>query len=318
VLDAFFADRATLEVCAVRRITPAQLTERAQYSDPAQKGTFDLVIFDRCAPAREEDMPQANTLFIGRPPPPWKVPGEPQPEGKTVEKVSQPAIKGWVPQHGLLRYLTGLHEVGVFEAYRVTGLPPRTPKLMEGDRDLLLMFTLARGSYTDAVLVFPILNDVGEWNTNWPLLPSFPLFLRNALYTLGNVRDASSEENTVPGEVKILRPSETVDRIEVLAPGANEAVAVERGSRADFAFAGTDKPGVYSVRWRGGSRRFAVNLLDPDESNIQPRTSVTMGSETLVAGVAEKKPRELWKWLILAALAVVLVEWYVYNQRVFV
>ena len=71
-------------------------------------------------------------------------------------------MKGWTSTHGLLRYLVGLHEVGVFEALRIGGLPARTPKLMEGDRDLLLLFTLARGPHTDAVLTFSILNEAGD------------------------------------------------------------------------------------------------------------------------------------------------------------
>ena len=58
-------------------------------------------------------------------------------------------MKGWTSQHGLLRYLTGLHEIGISEAFRMEGLPPRTPRLMEGDRDLGLMIALNRGSYTD-------------------------------------------------------------------------------------------------------------------------------------------------------------------------
>jgi hypothetical protein len=317
VLDAFFNDPATRAVCEVTRLPASAITDRTKYSEPAQRGAFDVVIFDRCAPDREDDLPQANTLFIGRPPPPWKPTGQPQPEGKSVERVSQPAIKGWVNQHGLLRYLTGLHEVGVFEALRVGGLPPRTPRLMEGDQDLLLLFTLSRGPYTDAVLTFPILNDAGEWNTNWPLLPSFPLFLRNVVYTLGNVRDGAAEDNITPGDVMVLRPGPGVDKVVVTAPDG-QATTIERGARPEFSFAGTESPGVYSARWDGGGRRFAVNLLDPDESQLMPRTSVTIGSETLTAGAAEKKPRDLWKWLALFALAVVLVEWYVYNQRVYV
>ncbi len=318
VLNAFFDDPATRVVCEVAKLTKDELTDKAKYLEPAQQGKFDLVIFDRCAPEREDQLPQANTVFVGRPPPPWQAVGQKQPEGKTVERVDQPAIKGWTNQHGLLRYLTGLHEVGLYEAYRIGGLPPRTPKLMEGDRDLLLMFTLSRGPYTDAVLAFPIINDIGEWNTNWPLLPSFPLFWRNVLYTLGNIRDASAEENVQPGQVKTLKPGPGINKLQVTPPNNAPATQLDRGTRADFAFGGTDQMGVYSASWDSGSRRFAVNLLDSDEGNLQPRPGIRIGAETVIAGTPDKRPRELWKWLILAALVVVLVEWYVYNQRVFV
>jgi hypothetical protein len=313
VLDAFFDDPATRLVAVVDKLAPDQL-RTARYRDAAGG---DLVIFDRCAPEREDDLPPANTLFIGRPPPPWKPPGQPQPEGKSVERVDQPAVKGWTAQHGLMRYLTGLHEVGIFEALRVGGLPPRTPRLMEGDRDLLLLFTLSRGPYTDAVLAFAVLTDAGDWNTNWPLLPSFPLFLRNVLYTLGNVTDAAGEENVQPGQVKTLRPGAGVARMQVTHP-AGEVTRLERGTRADFTFGDTDQQGIYAAAWDGGGRRFAVNLLDADESNLQPRPAIRVGAETVTAGTPDKRPRELWKWFVLAALAVVLLEWWVYNKRVFV
>lgn len=318
VLSAFFDDAATRVVCEVTKLNKDELSDKSKYLEPAQQGLYDLVIFDRCAPEREDQMPQANTVFVGRPPPPWQAVDQKQPEGKSVERVDQPAIKGWTNQHGLLRYLTGLHEVGLYEGYRIGGLPPKTPKLIEGDRDLLLMFTLSRGPYTDAVLAFPIIDDIGGWNTNWPMLPSFPLFWRNVLYTLGNIRDASAEENVQPGQVKTLKPGPGINKLQVTPPNNGPPAQLDRGTRADFAFGLTDQMGVYSASWVNGSRRFAVNLLDPDESNLQPRPGIRIGAETVTAGTPDKRPRELWKWLVLAALAVVLVEWYVYNKRVFV
>jgi hypothetical protein len=39
-----------------------------------------------------------------------------------------------------------------------------------------------------------------------------PLFMRNVLYTLGDVADAAGEERTQPGEVKPLRPDAAVPR----------------------------------------------------------------------------------------------------------
>ena len=91
---------------------------RQDTSIPARAGEFDLVIFDRCAPAREDQLPRGNTLFIGRPPPPWKLDGT-DPEGAAASmsrKSQNPVVKGWTSQHGLLRYLTGLHEIGISEA----------------------------------------------------------------------------------------------------------------------------------------------------------------------------------------------------------
>ena len=93
---------------------------------------------------------------------------------------------------------------------------------------------------------------------------------------------------------------------------------VERGSRADFAYGATDRVGPYKASWDGGVRRFAVNLLDAEESNIEPRPAVQIGAESVQSSATRHQPRELWKWAILAALGLLLLEWYVYNRRVFV
>jgi len=161
ILEAFFADDATKEVALVTTILPEQLSDSKAYLEPALTGEYDLVIFDRCAPAREDEMPRANTFFIGRPPPPWTIDNTDPKSDRRIEKVETPAVKGWTGQHGLLRYLTGLHEIGISEAFRIEGLPPRTPRLIEGDRDLGLMIALNRGSYTDVVQCFSILTESG-------------------------------------------------------------------------------------------------------------------------------------------------------------
>jgi hypothetical protein len=317
ILDAFFDDESTKQVAEVTKLPVEALNDAAKYLDPGRAGEFDLVVFDRCAPSREDQLPRANTLFIGRPPPPWKIDNTDPKAERHVEKVENPAVKGWTSQHGLLRYLTGLHEIGISEAFRMTGLPPRTPRIMEGDRDLGLMVALSRGAYTDVVMCFPVLSDTGEWNTNWPLLPSFPLFWRNVLYTLGNIRDAAGEENVQPGQVKLLRPDGKTDRLQVTDP-KGQVTKLDRGSRADFGFGATDHVGVYLAEWNGGLRRFSVNLLDADESNIEPRPAVQIGAERVRSEETHRQPRELWKWAVLAGLAFLMLEWYVYNRRVFV
>jgi hypothetical protein len=317
ILDAFFSDDATKEVASVTTILPDQLRDGKAYLEPARSGDYDLVIFDRCAPAREDELPRANTLFIGRPPPPWTIDNADPKSDRQIENVETPAVKGWSGQHGMLRYLTGLHEIGISEAFRMTGLPPRTPRLMEGDRDLGLMIALNRGSYTDVVLCFSILTDSGEWNTNWPLLPSFPLFWRNVLYTFGNIRDATGEDNLQPGQVKLLRPEGKITSITVTDTKGG-VKTLERGTRPDFAYGDTERCGVYRAEWENGVQRFAVNLLDADESSIEPRPAVQIGAEAIQAGETRKQPRELWKYAVLAGLFFLMLEWYVYNRRVFV
>ena len=74
--------------------------------------------------------------------------------------------------------------------------------------------------------------------------------------------------------------------------------------------------GHYGCGRDGGQRRFAVNLLDADESNVEPRPTVQIGAESVHAGQTRHQPRELWKYAVLAGLAFLMLEWYVYNRKV--
>lgn len=313
LLRNFFDSSSTKKLADVTYLAPDVLTDQKQYLQPARDGIYDLVIFDRCGPANASDLPTGNTLFIGYPPPPFKATGmDPQ----AVKAVNSPGIKVWDSKHPVMRNLAALYEVEVVEAFQFPELPPRTPILMEGERDLALLVGFARGPYTDLCLTFPLLTADGRWNTTWPLKPSFPLFLRNVLFSQGNVRDAAAEETIRPGQVKPLRLG-AVPEIRVTKPDDKSKV-LSRGPRADFSFAETDQVGVYTVEWPGDKRRFAVNLFDAMESDLAPATTVQVGETKVEAGEARKAPKDLWKWAVLLGLAVVMVEWWIYNKRVMI
>jgi hypothetical protein len=313
LLEYFFESRATKTVAEVTTIKPAQLKDSGSYTQPARDGKYDLVIFDRCGPDREEDLPRSNTFFVGYPPPPWHFGGAD--DGFRVQPVQFPPIRGWSDVDPVMRGLRGWHELEIVEAYRFPNLPPKTPRLVEGEQDLLLLFTLQRQAYKDLVLAFPLATDDARWNTRWFLKPLFPLFLRNLLYTLGNVRDATTEETVRPGSPKTLRPFGDVKNVQVRAPSGN-STRLDRGTRAEFSFGETGELGVYEAVWEDQTRRFAVNLFDTNESHIEPRPSVKIGETEVQAGPTRKQPRELWRWVVAAGLVFLLVEWWIYNRRV--
>jgi hypothetical protein len=312
-LSAFFDHPATQKVAAVTYLPPEALGDDARYRQPAHEGAWDLVIFDRCGPAKEQEMPAANTYFIDALPPPWKK--------DDMARIKNPAVKGWLDKNPLMSYLRGLHEIGIDDAFRFDlkdpRVPPRTPRLIESDSDTALLFTLTRQSFTDLVQTFAIV-DGDKFNTTWPLHPSFPLFLRNVTYVLGNVGDAAGEETIRPGQVKTLRPDVAVKEIEVVNP-EGKAEALQREARPEFSYGKTDRVGVYEVRWEGKDQRsFAVNLLDAEESNVEPRGEIQIGEANIKAGASAGQPRDTWKWIALAALLLLLLEWYIYNRRVYI
>jgi hypothetical protein len=311
LLSYFFDAKSTRGVADVVTIAPRELTDSKSYIEPAREGKYDLVVFDRCGPARFEDMPRSNTFFIGYPPPhPETGPG-----GYAVETVQFPQVRGWSDSDPVMRGLRGWHELEIAEALRFKNLPPKTPRLVEGDKDLLLLFSLQRQAYKDLVLAFPLATEDAKWNTRWFLKPLFPLFLRNLLYSLGNVRDATTEETVRPGDPKIIRPFGDVKEVRVRTPSGS-STTLERGTRADFSYGATTELGIYEATWQDQSRRFAVNLFDANESNIEPRPSVKIGETQVDAGPTRRQPRELWRWAVALGLLFLLVEWWVYNRRV--
>jgi hypothetical protein len=312
ILRDFFDLDATAKVANVAYLAPADLKDETKYGKPVRNGEYDMIVFDRCAPEGEAAMPPANTFFIDALPPPWK--------RGDLPPLKETQIRNPTSNHPLMRHLTALDEIAFGEAFRFDlkdpRVPPRTPRLLETDRETAVLFVLPRRSFQDLVLAFPLVNDRGQWATTWNLKLSFPVFLRNVLYTLGNVADAAAEENVQPGEIKTLRPDAAVDSIDVIDP-ARRRETVPRGVQGDFSYKNTERVGVYQVSWPGGQRRFAVNLLDAEESNIQPRDAVRIGEQQLTAGQSRRQTYDTWKWVALAALVLLAIEWAVYHRRIF-
>lgn len=310
ILSNFFDQDATRQVADVQYLKPAALATDA-YARPVRAGQFDLVVFDRCAPPNVDLLPPGNTFFIDNVPPPW--------QRAALPPLKSAKIQNPTSKHPLMQHLTALDDIAFTEAFRFdftdARVPPRTPRLLETDRETAVLFALARGSHTDLVLAFPLINARGEWTTTWNLKLSFPVFLRNVLYVLGNVRDVAAEENVQPGQVASLRPGASIRQVDIAGPGGLTETLTASGS-GEFLYKDTDRPGVYSARWQDAGRSFAVNLLDAEESNIQPRDEVRIGAQEVRAEATRGATRETWKWIALAALAALMFEWLYYHRRV--
>jgi len=78
---------------------------------------------------------------------------------------------------------------------------------------------------------------------------------------------------------------------------------------------GADKVGRYELTGSRTKIPFAVNLLNQEESNIAPRTTLQMGGKAVMAKGQSSTMRELWKPLALLALLILAVEWWVFVKR---
>jgi hypothetical protein len=181
-----------------------------------------------------------------------------------------------------------------------------------------------RGGYEDAVLAFELISYTAEGkrevNTDWPIRRSFPVFVMNAIKYLGGVRSSLAAPSIKPGQPSILRTAIPVERVVVQSPRGDQ-FQVPREASNTYIFSRTDDLGVYDVREGSGtkvSQQFAVNLYDTRESDLAPRETLAIGHEEVKAQQGKQAARqELWKWLLLLALGVLIFEWYVYNRRVY-
>ena len=259
-------------------------------ADPSQ-GSYDLVICDRTVPAK---LPDTNLLLIA---PDRDLDGY----GRAGE-LRFPEILDWQKDHPLFRS-ADFHDVHVSKAQ---SLRPETRGrvLAKGTGGApLLLLTQDPGRSFRAILTFSLVE------SDWPLRPSFPIFFANLLQyardfnTLGNVpfyRSGSIVSLPPLGEAEVASPSGLASRV----PAG--------------LFADTDEAGLYSVSW-GAERkmRFAVNLLDEQETTIAPAPGLAVGSETVAAQPSLKEiNREIWTWVALGVLALAILEWWAFHRKV--
>jgi len=183
---------------------------------------------------------------------------------------------------------------------------------------------MTRGPHTDLVQAFPLMSDKDELVTDWPLQTSFPLFFRNVLYILGNVHDSVRAVSVSPGEPVVLRPEAGFTELVITTPGPEKKkVELKRRDRSEIVFADTETLGIYQYlvdpkndKEKQAPRAFAVNLLDINESNIEPRNSIQIGAERIVTGEEKFQTREVWKWILLLTVVLLAAEWYIYHRRI--
>jgi hypothetical protein len=312
------------------------------------------VIFDQCGPDNPEEMPLASTLFVGRLPPlpAWreassttapagaedseegdddKRPSSPATPAEPI-KVTDPQIIDWQRSHPLLN-LVELGNVRIVDGFVVR--PPSGGKALIDAAEGPLLAIAPRDNYEDAVLGFEIVSvnadGAMEINTNWPKKLSFPNFCLNVVqYLAGAAADLQVQANRPGDSVEIDLARETKRATVVLPDGSTRDVTPPTAGK--LAFHETDQLGMYDVQANGQLvARFAVNLFDRQESDIRLRTrqdektglqtvqDLTIGYQDVQAASPSSPDRkELWTWLLLAALFVLVLEWYIYNRRVYV
>ncbi len=169
--------------------------------------------------------------------------------------------------------------------------------------------------------------------TNWPFDVGFVVFLASAVdYIGGGQGGASGVDKLVrPGDVIAARLPAGAEDARAKAPdGREEPIVVAADGRAIYG--PVRSLGVYEITWNGvagpgdragdgrASRSYAADLLDPQESDIgaSDELQLATGSVTRLAQQHANLTTKLWPYFVLGALALVMLEWFVYNRKVHV
>ncbi|MBL8761458.1 MAG: hypothetical protein JNL50_09170, partial [Phycisphaerae bacterium] len=186
----------------------------------------------------------------------------------------------------------------------------------------------ARGADWRAVIV--------PWDlmeSNWPFDVGFIVFTAQAVgYVGGSSGGVIGQSQMVqPGSILSDRLPTGAGSVTIESP-AGESSTLEAAADGRVVFGPVRAMGFYRVSWAGSAgptdavrdgrneRFFAANLLDSRESDAASAETLELASRPVAAqdALETKGTRKLWEWFLLGALAVVMLEWFVYNRKVHV
>jgi hypothetical protein len=278
---------------ALRAVPEVRLSVSEALSEAAP--WFDVVVLDDVTPGV---WPTGNVLAIRTHPTNWFA---------ETTLLDAPALVDWKTSHPLLRY-SGFDNVQVMRSLSARAPEWAVPILEAPQAPLIL------AGETGRQRVIWIGFDVLE--SNWPLRVSFPIFIANAVEWLNPGAIQSRQLLVRAGDPLRFALSEPQTRARVTLPNGETGDVVIDPKSPEFVYGDTRQLGLYKVELGTNRVTFAVNLLDANESAVAPREELVLGRNTRVVEAGKiKTNKELWRGLGLAALALLLVEWWYFHRR---
>jgi len=259
---------------------------------------FDLIILDRSVP---KDLPRCSYVVFG-PPPSLK--------GLTAAGPKEDQfILDWRVNHPVLRFVD-LANVFAKKWWQLD-LPDDAHVLAEGDHGAVIAIVSRRGS-SFLMVNFDVLD------SNWPFHPSFVMFLYNATRFFATQGGGADVSSLAVGSSLTVQVPPQITNIRVIHPDGR-SVTRSPDAAGTMRYANLDRVGIYRVeRDDGKGEVFAVNLLDPGESNIGPPEQIRFGGEKIASkreGV-KRANLDLRPLLVFLALVILGLEWFIYNKKV--
>ena len=264
--------------------------------DPATDPSgFDITVLDGVTPLR---WPEGNVLAINLVPTNWF---------RRWERTERPAVVDWKGAHPLLRFVT-FDEVEIAEAYAVS--PPFWGEGLVESARFPLIVAGEQGSQRRLWIGFDTLQ------STWPLRVSFPIFMANAVRWLNPALSRAREVNVATGQPIQMGWGDSDSTVTIQRPhGETESVVLNRELKG-LIYANTLERGLYRVGEGPDASMFAANLLDAAESDTGPRSALRVSNGRRVKATLERPvDMEIWRWIALAALGGMMLEWWYFHRR---
>ena len=299
------------EYLDVQVVSPKDYVEKVAPSGAKQ----DVVIFDGATPAQA---PRGNAIYLDP-----RGPGSPV---KIEGELKQPGFDRIERKHPIVRW-TALDDVNVSRGHKL--VPEIGDKVVGASDQGPILVAGQRGGFKFVAIGFD------PRDSDLPLRVAWPLLLLNSInwftdedsqyissFRTGDVWRVPVVSNS--GQARLKMPGGA----ELFVP-VHEGRAVYLGEKAGFyelsgadgadptaavAGAGTGTPGA-PVATTGA---FAANLLDAEESTIEPAKELVIDGKKAgtLGGFQIGVRREIWIYLLLAALLLTAIEWITYHRRI--
>jgi hypothetical protein len=307
---------------ALQDIEPGELKpiDAASYRDATLGGalaSYDLIIFDRVTPT--PPLPAISTISIGANLPGAGLRVEPLDPSRTASAATR--FISWKRTHPVLKN-SPLDAVLVSPPMQMTiDEPPRdggpvvTPLAFGASGPLIALVQEpgVRG-VKRLILAFDLVR------TNWGQDVSFPVFVSSAVDFL-----------TGRGESAAGRAATTAEAVTVIASPGAKRVHVSGAETFDVDVPGSDTAGaavslgvprlagVYKCEGTApGFETIVANVTNPRETALSTRSAIAVGGRESLAGTqhaGDAPKREVWHWFVLAAMALLTIEWFIHAWR---
>jgi len=256
---------------------------------------YDVVLFENSGPKK---VGPGNHLYVN-------CAGDTAPV-EVKSTVKDASILDWERVHPVMRYVN-LNALPLGEALTVTKRPwGVTLAEHEGGPAIVLG---ERAGVKSAYVGFPLLK------SQFPLRVAFPIFFNNVVQWLAARPGKTEGQQLRAGQTVPLEIPAGVKELTITSPGGRKEKVRPEGKV--LYYQNTEERGIYTAAGQGVKQEFAVNLLSRDESSTMPQDKIQFGRRPVVAGMgAERTARELWRWLLLLAVVVLGLEWWVFHKRI--